>query len=79
MTASRAGMNIAGLDPVEVENIRKNTFIMADKQLTPTHNLQRIQGKTFKAVDVEEKVFEPITPEQFSCMVHTGQREQVVY
>jgi hypothetical protein len=42
-----------------------------NKELVPTRNLQKVMGKQFTAVDMEEKVGEAISPEQFS-RVKTG-------
>ena len=35
-------------------------------------------NKKFKAIDIEEKVLEPLTPEEFS-RVRSGHTKQIVY
>ena len=53
-------------------------MIPIDKELIPTHNIQRVAGKQFLAVDMEEKVGDPISQEEFSrCKV--GSVEEIVY
>ena len=37
-----------------------------NKELVPTRNLQKVMGKQFTAVDMEEKIGEAISPEEFS-------------
>ena len=49
-----------------------------EKQLVPTRNIQRIIGKKFTPVDFNERVGEPLTPEQFN-MKRRGGREEIVY
>lgn len=44
----------------------------------PTRNLQKVMGKQFVTVDVEEKVGEAISPSEFS-RVKTGTVEEIVY
>lgn len=41
-----------------------------NKELVPTRNIQKVLGKKFTAVDVNEKVREALSPEQFSKMRH---------
>lgn len=53
-------------------------FIPIDKPLYPTHNIQKVMGKTFTAVDVKETVGEPISQEEFS-RAKTGTVEEIVY
>lgn len=53
-------------------------MIPFEKQLVPTGNIQRIIGKKFTPVDVNERVGEPLTPEQFN-MKRRGGVEEIVY
>lgn len=53
-------------------------MIPLEKQLVPTRNIQRIIGKKFTPVDFNERVGEPLTPEQFN-MKHRRGVEEIVY
>jgi hypothetical protein len=49
-----------------------------NKTLAPTRNLDRVMGKTFMTVGVEEKVREPISYNEF-LRVRTEGLEEIVY
>lgn len=47
---------------------KRSLYIPVNKDLVPTANVQKVKGKRFTAVDINEKVGEALTPEQFSKM-----------
>lgn len=53
-------------------------MIPLEKQLVPTRNIQRIIGKKFTPVEFNERVGEPLTPEQFNVKHRRG-FEEIVY
>lgn len=57
---------------------KKNILIPINKELVPTRNLQKVIGKQFVTVDMEERVGEAISPAEFS-RVKTGTVEEIVY
>ena len=57
---------------------KRSIFIPVNKELVPTRNLQKVMGKQFMAVNVEERVGEAISPAEFS-RVRTGTVEEIVY
>ncbi len=44
----------------------------------PTNHIEKVIGKHFYAVDIEEKIGEPITEEQLKSL-HTNQYQEIVY
>lgn len=78
LSTSRVAKNMRSLSPAETELIKQNILIPINKELVPTRNLQKVMGKHFMAVNVEEKVGEAISPQEFS-RVRTGTVEEIVY
>ena len=60
-------------------NQKKRTFIPADKELIPTHHIEKVAGKHFYAVDVEERYGYPLTASQFDHYPRNNNYEEILY
>ena len=57
---------------------KNNLYIPVDKELVPTRNLEKVLGKNFRAVDMNENVKQALTAEQFSKRPH-GTKQEIIY